>query len=75
MSEHDEDEDKAEDVEVTLPIDELMPSKLPLHVESTAITHNEIRTYSDATLSAMGAVDLPDDEKQKELLIAPNGNL
>ncbi len=75
MSEHDEDEDKAEDVDVTLPIDELMPSKPPLHFESTAITHNETRTYSDATLSAMGAVDLPDDEKQKKLLIAELADL
>ncbi|KAI9499587.1 hypothetical protein BDB00DRAFT_794584 [Zychaea mexicana] len=73
--EHNEDEDEAEDVDVTLPIDELMPSKPPLHFESTAITHNETRTYSDATLSAMGAMDLPDDEKQKKLLIAELADL
>lgn len=52
-----------------------MPSKPPLHFESTAITHNETRIYSDATLSAMGAMDLPDDEKQKKLLIAELANL
>ncbi|KAI8640913.1 hypothetical protein BD408DRAFT_389773 [Parasitella parasitica] len=74
-SEHSEDEDEAEDVDVTLPVDELMPSKPPLHFESTAITHNETRTYSDATLSAMGAMDLPNDDKQKKLLIAELADL
>ncbi|KAG1135681.1 hypothetical protein G6F37_012611 [Rhizopus arrhizus] len=74
-SEHNKDEDEAEDVDVTLPIDELMLSKPPFHFESAAITHNETRTYSDAMLSAMGAMDLPDDEKQKELLIAELADL
>ncbi|CEP13388.1 hypothetical protein [Parasitella parasitica] len=74
-SEHNEDEDEAEDVDVTLPIDELMPSKPPLHFEATAITHNETRTYSDTTVSAMGTMDLPDDEKQKKLLIAELADL
>ncbi|KAI9469118.1 MAG: hypothetical protein EXX96DRAFT_624022 [Benjaminiella poitrasii] len=62
-SEHNEDEDEAENVDVTLPIDELNPSKPQLQFESTAIKHNEIRTYSDATLSAMDAMDLSDDDK------------
>ncbi|KAG0184910.1 hypothetical protein DFQ28_010263 [Apophysomyces sp. BC1034] len=70
-----DDEDEAEDVGATLPIQMLMPNKPPLTNESTYMPSYQTRAHREAILSAMGALGMSDKENGKKLLIAELGAL